>query len=316
MFLTSDNYTKYIRKLLAESNSPSLAVAFWGSGSETLITPTKGKTFKVICNLMTGGTNPDPIEKLRNTNGIEIHRLDDLHAKVIIGTQSAIVGSANFSANGLNLENEEIDGWEEAGLLVYEPDKLVAIQQWFDKLWKRSSEITDDNIAAARKLWDARRKHRPTIGKAKTLLQIPPHELKDKVYLAFYREDASKKAEKAFNSKKNEIANRGEQRELSFFEDWEDLPKNASLISVRFGPRKGIRIEGSYKRIPELDTSYSENGATVPIQLVYKEDKILGTSFDQEQCNSLKKRLQPFMKKYEWKDEDVIHQLSEAIALK
>jgi len=64
--------------------------------------------------------------------GVQVRRLDNLHAKVVHTSTQALVGSANLSANGLNLEGEESSGWREAGYLVRDGQQLAAIRDWFE----------------------------------------------------------------------------------------------------------------------------------------------------------------------------------------
>ncbi|MFZ3184307.1 MAG: phospholipase D family protein, partial [Pseudomonas sp.] len=123
MFLSEDAYLANVKSLLAESTAVDIAVAFWGRGAEPLI-PQKGKKLRILCNLGMGGTNPEVISTLRTYPSVEIKNLDRLHAKVMIGDQQAIIGSANCSANGLNFEGEELAGWHEAGYRVSTQDQL------------------------------------------------------------------------------------------------------------------------------------------------------------------------------------------------
>lgn len=151
-FLAGDALSDAIRKVLAEPGA-RCAVAFWGAGSETLLT---GSDARVVCNLKAGGTNPFALRKLQVA---ELLQCDDLHAKVYLGSDHAIVTSANASANGLGLEAGEQAGWQEAGVRVAE---IEPIEAWFDAICAKSREITDDDWLAAEAAWRRRQIAKPT----------------------------------------------------------------------------------------------------------------------------------------------------------
>lgn len=149
-FLVGAHLSDAVRDLLAEPGV-RCAVAFWGAGSEELIT---GAGARVICNLRMGGTNPWAFAQVQ----AERRKRDDLHAKVYIGARSAVVASANASVNGLGLEGGEQGHWIEAGMLTDDVGPLAA---WFEALWAGSDEIQPADWRAARKAWAARTK--PTL---------------------------------------------------------------------------------------------------------------------------------------------------------
>lgn len=135
MFITSADYKAQVERIIQENHSIDIAVAFWGKGAENLFA-NSDIPIRILCNLTSGGTNPAPIEKLHNKGvfkNIEIKHLDDLHAKVLVGDKSAIVGSANISTNGLNIEEGEFDGWQEAGFVTHDAVELEKMRQWFEQ---------------------------------------------------------------------------------------------------------------------------------------------------------------------------------------
>jgi hypothetical protein len=149
-FLVGDELGDEIRKILAE-HGVRCAVAFWGAGAETLVT---GTDARIICNLRMGGTNPFAMRMVK----ADIRKRDDLHAKVYLGKNKAIVASANASANGLGLEGVEQAGWVEAGTLT---DDVAPIAEWFEALWNGSQQVVKADWAAAERAWRARTK--PTL---------------------------------------------------------------------------------------------------------------------------------------------------------
>ena len=146
-FLAGDELRVEIRKVLSEPGV-RCAVAFWGAGSEALVT---GTGARIICNLRMGGTNPHALRKVRAT----ILKRDDLHAKIYIGANAAIVTSANVSSNGLGLQGVEQAGWIEAGVIV---EDIVPLSDWFEKLWLDSDLIRPSDWKAAERAWQARTK--------------------------------------------------------------------------------------------------------------------------------------------------------------
>lgn len=154
MFLGSkEDVFAAIQRLIEEQpvDEPlGLAVAFWGQGSELLITP--AKRYRVICNLTEGGTNPSVIRELIGRQNVEVRYLPGLHAKVVLGRERAIVGSANFSANGLGLGSDPSRGWHEAAAIV----NAQSVVPWFEKHWQAALEVTSKTLFAAELKWEAR----------------------------------------------------------------------------------------------------------------------------------------------------------------
>lgn len=302
MFLTSENYVEQVSKVVEESKSLSVAVAFWGKSSDSIFKSTKGLPIRIICNLMSGGTNPDPIRILRDTPGVEIRQMNDLHAKVIVGEKHAIVGSANFSTNGLNFENDENAGWQEAGLITSEVSQVNAAQVWFEKIWNDSRPIENYDLELAQLNWDLRRTNRHPTGLTSSLLSKPLPAIKDvHIYLAIWRTHADDEATKTFEPVKNEIQQSESPRyssdQISFFDQWDDLPKKAFLISVEYKPRGGLNIDGAWMRIPLFDKWYGNEGEEnqKSIQIIGREKLVNGWIFNTQDEKSLKKRLKPYI---------------------
>jgi hypothetical protein len=154
--LIGDELKVAIEKILAEDNG-SYAVAFWGAGAAKKL-PQNGKgEFRAICNLTSGGTNPSEIKKLKRQN---IRQCDTLHAKVYIGSERAVIASANISANGLGFEGVEQARWIEAGTSIQDTSACL---EWFETQWKNAREISDADIKKAEMVWGRRRRSRPTV---------------------------------------------------------------------------------------------------------------------------------------------------------
>jgi hypothetical protein len=135
------------------------AVAFWGAGAEDLIGDPA--TASIICNLSLGGTNPRVIRRLI-ARGAAVRQLGSLHAKVYFGAETAVVTSANASANGLALEGPEQAHWSEAGVEIAH-EAAGDVGRWFDDVWRQSVEISPEDLERAALLWRARRRRKPTV---------------------------------------------------------------------------------------------------------------------------------------------------------
>lgn len=154
MFLDSKEAVLAMLQYLTDSQPAAqplrIAVAFWGSGAEALVVPSK--RYQIVCNLLRGGTNPEVIRALRAMPNVEVRHHAELHAKVVLADEHAIVGSANFSMDGLGFEGSQGTGWIEAAAVV----PPAAVESWFDALWKTSMQINDDALARAVDLWSRR----------------------------------------------------------------------------------------------------------------------------------------------------------------
>lgn len=247
MFLTSKTYFTATKNLVSDNQKIDIAVAFWGKGASDLISD-PGKKFRVICNLNSGGTNPSVISSMLENKNLKIRTLDKLHAKVIISENKAIVGSANFSSNGLNLEGDLVhQGWEEAGIEVKNKIAVAEIQVWFDELWKSSKPITPSMLENAHIAWDARTPYRPV--STSKLLDMNPSDLSNRnLVVGVWQENLSQDGE----SKLQEVnaANSAINKENMFdiYEDWLDLlDEGQDVLDIRIGPEGGVSLDGVKK---------------------------------------------------------------------
>jgi PLD-like domain len=164
MFVAGDEYSRAVKELFVSDKPLDVAIAFWGKGAEARALSESNAQRRIVCNLASGGTNPKVVATLGAAIGVSIRKLDNLHAKVIIGSDVAIVGSANFSANGLGLEDGELAHWEEAGYIIRGANAIAPLQAWFNTLWDhRSDAIEPGDIAAAEQAWEMRRFRRPPV---------------------------------------------------------------------------------------------------------------------------------------------------------
>lgn len=254
MFLHSENYNNAIKTVIKDAKSIDIAVAFWGKGAEALIP--EGKRIRIICNLGSGATNPDVIARLLSCKGVEVRDLDSLHAKVVLTKERAIVGSANFSTNGLNFEgHEELQGWHEAGLVTDNQEHLDDMQSWFNDRWQESLEITDSLLKAAKEVWNSRFNTRPyDLRKGKRLLDIPEASLAGRnIVVAVYRTRLSEMAKEKLQQKKDEAQDPVLTKGWECYEDWDELEIGNIVIDVYIGPKEGVHINGPYEIFDRVD---------------------------------------------------------------
>ncbi|UZJ58946.1 phospholipase D family protein [Pseudomonas sp. KU26590] len=310
MFLTSQNYLQEFQSLLQTGSRVSLAVAFWGQGAQDLLEKAwGGESLRILCNLGTGGTNPRVIRDLLALScdrpGLEVLTLDNLHAKVAIGEQTAIVGSANISSNGLGFEDTECVGWQEAGLLISDNSLRLQMQAWFDDLWMHGEEITEEKLKIAENLWMKNRGSRPL--SAKKLVEASAASLKNRdIHLAIFRLDASDQA-RVEASLANKEARRSDSPELlnvklDFFEDWPDdseepLPRDVPILAMRYGPTKRVTRLGAWTRVPQLDRIFLSSVTSEQVSLVMlgKLDSVVGMSLSAEDSKVFARRLKPWI---------------------
>lgn len=287
MLIHSDSYLEHVNLVIEDSKCLSIAVAFWGDGSEKLFSQWRGEKARIVCNLMSGGSNPKAIRALLDNPKIELLHTDKLHAKVITGEAGTIIGSANFSTNGLTLESD-ITGWEEAGIFSTDDTLKHDTTIWFENICKTAREITDSDLSAAETNWKKRRNKRPQMEPSGALIKQPTSEFKDReIYVAYYQEVSSEEADKALADVQKSVSSNTEidikNENLDYFEDWPDLgastdlPKDSHIICIRKGPRGGHTIEKIVKRIPDLDTSFlNTENVEVSLQILSIEKSVNG----------------------------------------
>lgn len=305
MFVTSDDYLAQVSRVITEAEEVSIAVAFLGDGAERLFDGI-AKPVRLLCNLMSGATNPDVVEHLRANPMVHVKHLANLHAKVIHTPTEALIGSANLSANGLNLEGVEGAGWREAGYVVRDTEQIQAIRRWFEQQWDdhTARDVGDVDLAEARRRWELRRAGRvASTSKPVRLIDTPVEQLKGlPIYVVLYNREASALGTETGNASikaaAGELARDGElDGKLSFFEHWPALPKDASLLCFWYGSRLGLQPEGAWRRIPKLDRTYRAEGQDWSVEIVVAEDAVRDWSYNGTDASALAKVLKPVMKR-------------------
>lgn len=299
MIVTSSDYVDAVEKILAKQGEVSMAVAFWGQGAESLLEGRHGKT-RIICNLNSGGTNPEVIKLLRKMPNIELRQHDRLHAKVVLGADDALIGSANLSSNGLNLEGEELRGWEEMGVLTQNPRDLLAGHAWFDALWSKSLDVEDSHIEEATGKWKSRRANRISTSREEKvkgfdLQKLAKQDIQDRdVIVVVYRsKHFTDDAEEAYGVWREDQSNNVPQssRTPPMYENFRKLPWDCEIIDVYYGKRS-VSCCGVYKRALDISFKY-KNGEDGEIEIVRKSSKVLGYKFQKTDANNFAALLKP-----------------------
>ncbi|ANG62599.1 hypothetical protein A8C75_08960 [Marinobacterium aestuarii] len=137
-----------------------MLVAYWGIGIDDILEP--GKTYKAVCNLTDGGTNPAIIEVLQHRDDIDIelrHQLR-LHSKVVVGESGALVSSANISSNGLSLGEQS--GNIEAGIFLSSAtDPYNDVLAWAEEVWRSANEVDQETLRKAKEAYAKRNPSQP-----------------------------------------------------------------------------------------------------------------------------------------------------------
>lgn len=274
-FITEKEVATIVRKKLKSGASLRAAVAFWGSGASEKLEITQatapGKV-TVICNLRMGGTNPVEIEKVRKT-GSKVRHLDELHSKVYIFDDSLIVGSSNASANGLAFQDGDKMSWREANIFTSDETVLADARSWFDEIWRKASKITKGDLAAAKDAWGRKRSRGISLS-GKNLFEVirsNPHALDGRqFFVSIGSVVASDEATKAIEEYRADFP--GEHK-IDFYENWDEIPKDAVVIDFFQDERGRISFNGMYQT-PLATISIPLKNKKGSIQICYKIEKI------------------------------------------
>lgn len=258
-FVNSDSNTLSITDLLQGEGPFKLAVAFLGEHSQQLLR-NANRHIQILCNLESGATNPFAIETLLKRPDTEIRTNAKLHAKVYWSPTKAIVTSANFSANGLSYEDEELRGWHEAGVVLSDAAVLRDIEQWYHTLWEKSEEIDSALLATAKEAWSRRRNiprtHSSVNRSLFDALRKSPQSFKDRrIFFAIWTHDACAPDKNAAQ----QAADAGflglNSKNYDLYVDWDDLPDDAQLINFKLEGKRVSYIEMT-KSFPRSDRPY------------------------------------------------------------
>ena len=230
MFVGPEHYKDCLAEIVAEEGSLDMAIAFWGAGADRLISASPKTAIRIICNLASGGTNPVVIASLlemsvSGASRVTVLQCDNLHAKVVIGSDRVLIGSANLSANGLGLEGRESAFWLEAAIHTTNEAEVASARLWFNDLWGSHSvrAITARDLEHAKAAWEKSRATRPNLIKNRgfNILDYSQDDLADRpAYLLIHRSPVTAEAEA--QAEQAQAENQGDQAAASwgFIEAW------------------------------------------------------------------------------------------------
>lgn len=139
-FLTGRKVPAEFKKARKTASKTRLAAAFWGNGAVAKLGLGSGARGEILCNARHQGCNPEVIlDLVRKKHKVKTH--DHLHAKMYLTDKVAIIGSSNVSTNGLNDEEPNSGAWEEANVLVEDPNVLRDAHAEFKRLWDAADDI-------------------------------------------------------------------------------------------------------------------------------------------------------------------------------
>lgn len=236
------------KKLIDQSNNADIAIAFWGRGGAGelgLINSRKG--VRVICNALSGATNPSELEHLLRKFPNSVRSLDNLHAKVIVGDNELICGSANASANGLGIEGARAASWSEAALSSTDKVVVGASRAWFEAQWSAAVPVDADVIKLAKSEWHRRQKLNKASINAIELSKFVKSRGDKVAGCGIYVQVSRSHLSEAGDRKQKEVA-AGRDGVWDIYEDtWEELKGfegAKAVIHIQIGPRGGIGADG------------------------------------------------------------------------
>lgn len=104
IFCFNEGIFTEINRVMGLENEPhsiKIAVAYFGARASKYVAFRPGCTLIVnlsLDNMLSGSVDPAEVKKVMNA-GVRVEACDGLHAKVVLTTGYAVVGSANFSKN-------------------------------------------------------------------------------------------------------------------------------------------------------------------------------------------------------------------------
>lgn len=258
VIMTGPALAKRLKTAISAEFEINLAVAFWGGNAAKELGLVQGRNARVICNLMSGGTNPGVIRELQE-NGIEVRKHATLHSKMgVVGEGLSFVGSSNMSANGLGFEGSEQSGWEETNVVFDHADSDLSAR--FEELWSQSTSISAADLDAAYERWSLRR----TFATQSESYSVEPptsiwqaiaqndERLRSSPCVVAYYQEMEPQAAKVFRKAVEAIWEKyGEGPDA--YQDWEDLPYGYLLNAERqLEPPYDIADITVWKRISDL----------------------------------------------------------------
>ncbi|MDC6379877.1 phospholipase D family protein [Pseudomonas graminis] len=306
MFIGPKQYSQCVTSLAIEEESLDVAVAFWGKGAERIIHPDSTKPIRIICNLLSGGTNPSTIRaflaRAKKNARVQIRQCDKLHAKVILGASQALIGSANISANGLGLEGVEAAHWLEAAIHTKAAEDVEETRRWFNDLWDSTltREISSLDLKNALLAWNERRFNRPDYS-AKVPFSLDNYMVDDldqrPAYALLYRSRLSPEADSRLQedaaAQQKFYGSSSSGNTKWAFESWPvklDTTSDIDYIGIIWDEEDGkVSVDGvcqmTNERLP-FDYDNTDDGRGW-IDLALPSKTLLGSRFGPTECKAM-----------------------------
>ncbi|UYV39230.1 phospholipase D family protein [Rhodobacteraceae bacterium D3-12] len=268
---------EYLRKQRAD-----LAVAFWGRDALGNLGLQDGKGVRIVCNLMSGGTNPNEIRALRRI-GADVRQLNDLHAKIGIVGDMSFVGSSNMSANGLGIEGASAS-WREANV-VYSSARPEIVEM-FTAFWDAATEINEADLEAAATAWARRQEANAAINARQggrslvDVLQTAPAELDALNVRMVAYDTVTDPDELDVLDRAEETARREYGEKFSAYWDWQSMTTDAAtayLVDYDWPARGPIARGQLYRRNASDFPDFEQDRET--FHVAYEIDNIEGITF-------------------------------------
>ncbi|PWE57273.1 hypothetical protein DEM27_06450 [Metarhizobium album] len=259
--LNGDDLRKELKSALKKATSARFCVAYWGKGAIKTLAARKGKV-EVICDLLSGGTNPYEIIEMRKA-GVAVKHLASLHAKFAVVGEWAYVGSSNISANGLGQEGQQSSGLIELNCAFTDRAVVASLNERWEKLDSAAVLIDNKMLNTAIENWKVRQLASLKTNKKNATLGV--NQLPKSTHVAIYRH-ADKREVARMDAMLQKMRNEAQpEKQLLFddidlFSDWQDLPEGVPLICFAMSSEQGLEYEGIWVRID--DPSFKVPGRT------------------------------------------------------
>jgi hypothetical protein len=177
-----------LRNALKKIKPSKIAVAFVGDGWKRYVSPTN---LKEIVLSPTLGSNPKAIEEIMDLiEPSNVYFLDNLHSKIYLGTESALIGSSNLSDNGF-ADSQHL----EAGVVLSDSTSLEKLRSVFDAYKTSATSLYPTTERKKEKLrelvilWQSSIWHglNPERGSGKSPVIAEYRSELDRIHIAWYR---------------------------------------------------------------------------------------------------------------------------------
>lgn len=285
-FVNGPMLLKCLQTALLNSEKADFAVAFWGKGAADALGIKGGKEIRIVCNLMSGGTNPHEIRILRE-RGASVRQLNDLHAKLGVIDDLSFIGSSNMSTNGFGIEGASVP-WQEANVVF--GNARDEIKKMFKAYWGAAVEIEDAHLVAAERVWAARRKENAVSAAClggQSLIEFlraaPEHLDALNVRMVVY-DEVTNQDDQAILNDATEQAHQTYGSIFDVYWDWDSMTTDAAIsYLVDYEWPNGGKIEGGtlYRRDQNAFADFKDKEGNT-FHVAYKVKSIEGIQFGAE----------------------------------